>query len=202
MNHHKYLFTCQDPDHSRFHKIAGELHSASIGRKIWQVFVHLTLSVAEIKRIVAGPYKGQEVTSDKVAKRERLVSGILYACLLVLLSWFGVAHWLLLYWLLPLLIVTRTIATLRAIFEHEWSDQSGEVQKNTYNHYGSFLFEFMLFPHSINFHTTHHMYPYVPFYHIKSLTDHLQQVNGFGDSPRQTYHLRPFGSPREIRTMS
>jgi fatty acid desaturase len=189
MKHHRHLFTDRDPDYSRVGSMARALQPFSMADKIWKIFLTSTLSFSTLKRQVLG-HDGYQDSSQVMARNEHRVSIALYSILFIVLLLNGATFGFIFYWLLPLLIVTRTIAILRGVIEHDWADSSHDTLSNTYNHYGSPVFEFLLFPHAINYHITHHCYPYVPFYHLKGLTQKMLEFPEFAKRHRHTYQLR------------
>ena len=89
-----------------------------------------------------------------------------------------------LLWLLPLLTVLQPILRLRAICEHGAVDdvgspltaaRSNRCSGSLVNRLGGAL----LFPHHVNFHLEHHLYPAVPHYHLPRLHRLLQQKGVF-----------------------
>ena len=77
-------------------------------------------------------------------------------------------------WLLPLLTVLQPILRLRAIFEHgAVDDLSSPLTAARTNRSGgraiNALGRALLFPHHVNYHLEHHLYPAVPHYHLPRL---------------------------------
>ena len=77
-------------------------------------------------------------------------------------------------WLLPLLTVLQPILRLRAICEHgAVSDLSSPLTaarcNRTSGSLANWLGRALLFPHHVNFHLEHHLYPAVPHYHLPRL---------------------------------
>ncbi len=89
----------------------------------------------------------------------------------------GGAHALILYlvlWLLPLLTVLQPILRLRAIAEHgavrDLSSPLTAARCNrTTGTLGNWLGRVLLFPHHVNYHLEHHLYPAVPHYRLPAL---------------------------------
>ncbi len=77
-------------------------------------------------------------------------------------------------WTLPLLTTLQPILRLRAICEHgAVSDLSSPLTAARSNRTGgsvaNWLARFFLFPHHVNYHLEHHLYPAVPHYHLPRL---------------------------------
>ena len=72
-------------------------------------------------------------------------------------------------WILPLLTVVQAILRLRAIAEHgATTDFSSPLTAARTNLAGPVV-EWLVFPHSVNYHIEHHLYASVPHYHLPEL---------------------------------
>jgi len=85
----------------------------------------------------------------------------------------------LLLWVLPMLTVLQPILRLRAIAEHgAVSDLSSPLTAARCNRTGgslpNVLGRAVLFPHHVNYHLEHHLYPAVPHYRLPALHRLLQ----------------------------
>jgi fatty acid desaturase len=78
----------------------------------------------------------------------------------------------LLLWVLPLLTVIQLILRLRAVCEHgavtDLSSPLGAARTNL----APWYLRWLLFPHNVNYHIEHHLYPGVPHYRLRAL--HLE----------------------------
>jgi fatty acid desaturase len=77
-------------------------------------------------------------------------------------------------WLLPMLTVLQPILRLRAILEHgavaDFSSPLTAARTNrTVGSLGNAIGRAVLFPHHVNYHLEHHLYPAVPHYHLPRL---------------------------------
>lgn len=72
----------------------------------------------------------------------------------------------LLLWVLPLLTFLQPLLRIRAICEHgavsDFSSPLTAARTNT----GPAWLLWLFFPHNVNFHIEHHMYPSIPFYNL------------------------------------
>jgi fatty acid desaturase len=88
-------------------------------------------------------------------------------------GWQALAQYLVL-WLLPMLTVLQPILRLRAIAEHgAVTDLSSALTAARCNRSAGNLVNLLgralLFPHHVNYHLEHHLYPAVPHYHLPAL---------------------------------
>ena len=89
-------------------------------------------------------------------------------------GWEGL-KWYLLLWVVPLITVIHAILRLRAICEHGASpDETSPLTAARTNLVGP-LARLLLFPHHVNYHIEHHLYPAVPHYHLPALHRALQE---------------------------
>ena len=89
-----------------------------------------------------------------------------------LLAWFGL-------WLLPMVTVLQPILRLRAICEHGAvtdlaSPLTAARTNRTWGSVANWIGRFFLFPHHVNYHLEHHLYPAVPHYRLPALHRALQ----------------------------
>jgi fatty acid desaturase len=77
-------------------------------------------------------------------------------------------------WMLPLVTVMQAILRLRAICKHgalsDYTSPLSSARTNLPNWWQRYL----LFPHHVNYHIEHHLYPAVPHYNLPSLHDALR----------------------------
>ena len=103
-------------------------------------------------------------------------------------------------WLLPLITVLQPILRLRAICEHGAAQDlsSPLTAARTNRTFGSIANRFarvVLFPHHVNYHVEHHLYPAVPHYHLPALHRMLvdkgalqaAEVRDFADTWRRVF---------------
>ncbi len=76
-------------------------------------------------------------------------------------------------WLVPLLTVLQPILRLRAICEHgavhDFSSPLTAARTNRGGGLANALGRALLFPHHVNYHLEHHLYPAVPHYRLPRL---------------------------------
>ena len=90
-------------------------------------------------------------------------------------------------WVLPLVTVLQPILRLRAIAEHgAVTDLSSPLTaarcKRTEGSPVNWIGRALLFPHHVNYHLEHHLYPAVPHYHLPKLHRLLQQKGVLADA--------------------
>jgi fatty acid desaturase len=97
--------------------------------------------------------------------------------LMAALAWAGWLHYYLVLWVLPLLTLYQGVLRLRAVCEHGApADTASPLTAARTNVELPLLARFYLFPHHVNYHIEHHLYPAVPHYHLPALHAELQRA--------------------------
>lgn len=79
-------------------------------------------------------------------------------------------------WVLPLVTVLQAVLRFRAILEHgAVTDLSSPLTAARTNTGPSWLLS-ILFPHCVNYHVEHHLYPAIPHYHLPACHAALRQM--------------------------
>ncbi|HVL74994.1 MAG TPA: fatty acid desaturase family protein [Noviherbaspirillum sp.] len=93
------------------------------------------------------------------------------------LLWAGWLHYYLVLWVLPLLTLYQAVLRLRAVCEHGAPGNTATpLTAARTNVELPLLARFYLFPHHVNYHIEHHLYPAVPHYHLPRLHTELKQA--------------------------
>jgi fatty acid desaturase len=107
--------------------------------------------------------------------RTIIVVQLVLPLLMAALGGWGWLRWYLLLWIVPLVTVIQALLRLRAICEHGASpDETSPLTAARTNRVGP-LARLLLFPHHVNYHIEHHLYPAVPHYHLPALHRALQE---------------------------
>ena len=100
------------------------------------------------------------------ARRDRWLVVLLQAVMVVVATLSGYLLVYLLLWIVPALTVLQPILRLRAICEHgavtDYSSPRTAARTNT----GPPWLMWLLFPHHVNYHLEHHVYPAIPHYNL------------------------------------
>ncbi|GAC1526374.1 MAG: fatty acid desaturase family protein [Ramlibacter sp.] len=184
--HHNNLYTEDDPDtaiHGGYPRgeayLWKKLARDIAGLNAWKTFAYFFGAPAinaDSNREIR-PLDDTSAELRAAARRDRLwVAGFHIAAPLLALALAGL-HGLLLYavlWMLPLATVLQPILRLRAIFEHGAVDDLGSPltaarTNRTWGSAANWAARLFLFPHHVNYHLEHHLYPAVPHYHLPQL---------------------------------
>ena len=184
--HHNNLYSDEDPDaaiHGGYPRgrryLLAKLVRDVLGLNAWKTYAYFfgAPAINEDTQRLIRPLDDTSPQLRAAARADRWwVVGFHVAAPLLALA-LGGWHGLLLYavlWMLPLLTVLQPILRLRAILEHGAVDDlsSPLTAARTNRTWGgalNWLARVTLFPHHVNYHLEHHLYPAVPHYHLPRL---------------------------------
>ena len=192
--HHNNLYGPEDPDtaiHGGYPRgrayLWKKLAQDLVGWNAWKTFAYFFGSPAinDDTRRRLSPLDDTSPQLRAAARRDRWAV-VAFHLLAPLVAW-SVGGWnglltYLLLWTLPLLTVLQPILRLRAICEHgavlDLSSPLTAARTNrTWGSAVNRLGRFFLFPHHVNYHLEHHLYPAVPHYRLPQLHRLLQEKN-------------------------
>lgn len=184
--HHNNLYTEDDPDtaiHGGYPRgrryLMGKLVRDLFGLNAWKTFAYFfgAPAINEDTRRAVRPLDDTSPQLRAAARADRWwVVG--FHVLAPIAAWGAVGReglfFYLLLWVLPLLTVLQPILRLRAILEHGAVQDLGSplTAARTNRTWGGALNRLagaVLFPHHVNYHLEHHLYPAVPHYHLPAL---------------------------------
>lgn len=188
--HHNYLYGAQDPDialHGGYprgkwylaKKVLKDLSGLTAVKTYGYFFGNPAKNIA-----VEGaptPLADTSVRLRAAARSDQKFVVSLQIALPALVWWLGGSAALMLYlalWVLPAVTVLQAILRLRAVCEHGAVTDLSSPITAARTHLPRFnaawlLARSVLFPHHVNYHVEHHLYPAVPHYHLKRLHDLL-----------------------------
>ncbi len=98
-----------------------------------------------------------------------------YGAVAIALTYFGIWKLFFLYWMVPIFTVLAFIIRVRGMsehnglaFEHELNSSRTTIDKNI-------MVRLFMSPLKVNYHLEHHLYPQVPYFHLKTLHHKLAQ---------------------------
>jgi fatty acid desaturase len=102
-------------------------------------------------------------------------------------------------WLLPLVTLLQALLRLRAICEHGAVSDTTSPLLAARSNTGPGWLIWLMFPHSVNYHIEHHLYPAIPFYNLPRAHAEMQargllqgaEVRDIRDTLRRIFAERP-----------
>ncbi|MBI1395678.1 MAG: fatty acid desaturase [Betaproteobacteria bacterium] len=213
--HHNHLYGQQDPDialHGGYprgrayllRKLAADLTGLTAWKTYRYFFGAPAVNAATSTR--QRPLDDTAPALRQAALRDRRGVLITQALLPVVFLVAGGPEGLVRYavlWLLPLATVLQAILRLRAIAEHGApASLDSPLRAARTNLPGPFT-AFFLFPHHVNYHVEHHLYPAVPHYRLPALHGELAsrgmldgaEVRSFRETWQRIYAERSAAEP-------
>lgn len=206
--HHNHLYQAIDPDMAL---MAGyprgraylwkKLAKDAAGLTAWRNYLYFFGAPAqnEVTGVTQKPLADTTSRLRESALRDRWVVVGFHTAMLVLMFALGFGMQYLVLWILPALTVQAVILRLRAIAEHGApSDVSTPLGAARTNIELPLWASVALFPHHVNYHLEHHLYPAVPHYHLPALHQKLRaagvldnaEVRPFRDTMRRVFAPR------------
>lgn len=102
-----------------------------------------------------------------------------YALMFGLITYFGVWKLFLMYWIVPIFTVLAFIIRLRGMSEHNGLPLEHEVNSSRTTLWSNPLMAYLITPFHVNYHLEHHLFPQVPYFHLKELHSELMKQEFF-----------------------
>jgi fatty acid desaturase len=183
--HHNNLYGELDPDtalHGGYPRgrayLIKKLVKDLSGLTAWKTYAYFLGGAPALNTATKVALRPLDDTSGKLrdeARRDRNAVIVFHLTLLVLFAWSGYLLQYLVLWILPLVTVVQAILRLRAIAEHgATTDFSSPLTAARTNVAPAWL-EWLIFPHSVNYHIEHHLYASVPHYRLRALNREMSR---------------------------
>ncbi len=189
--HHNNLYGSEDPDtaiHGGYPRgrayLLRKLAQDIVGWNAWKTYAYFfgAPAINEDTQRAIRPLDDTSPQLRKAARQDRywVVGAHIAMPLLayVMAGWHGLVVYLVV-WILPLVTALQPILRLRAVCEHgAVSNLSSPLMaarsNRTLGNWPNRVLGAVLFPHHVNYHLEHHLYPAVPHYHLPALHRALQ----------------------------
>lgn len=117
------------------------------------------------------------LTSTKIPAKRKILSWAFYVSQFGVLIYFGWISEYLLYWILPLWLIVPFIFLVRSIAEHFALSYKSELTSS--RDVEASLLSQVFVPHHGGYHLTHHLYPFLPAYRLKKVSEYLRKNEEF-----------------------
>ena len=194
--HHNYLYKPQDPDialHGGYPRgkkyLIKKLLKDLTGQTAWKNYAYFFGNPA----INLDTHVAQRPLDDTAPKlrvaalQDRWIVVAFHVLMPIVMIVLGWGWYYLVLWVIPLLTLLQAILRLRAIAEHgavtDFSSPLTAARTNLANGWQRFF----VFPHHVNYHLAHHLYPAVPHYYLPKLHATLERYGMLNQA-----EVRPF----------
>lgn len=174
MDHHEYLGEQGDPDWNNYQ---------TYPKRRWALLFDVLIDLSGIRSVtkyiqvqkhnlLSSKSKGRAFFLGREYLVLMVVQGVLFTAIAVFCRW-----WMyLIFWILPLVTLTKVLARIRNLAEHIQNPRIahpvvGRLRTITSNPIERFFFA----PLNFNFHAEHHLYPGIPFYHLPRAFEIISQ---------------------------
>ncbi len=192
LKHHRHLNTNQDPDWMRK---AGQIQwTFPTSPKQLLLFVpHFIFVSGPIEwASILWRFSGFGEKARWEAETRFLLFKLSYFTLAGLVIFtLGVEKQALLYWFVPMFFILPVVGRIRSVAEHfavSYKDPHNSSRDVRVGHIEGFL----LAPHSVSYHLTHHEYPHIPFYHLAQAHHRLSTSGEFSQAHINQAYFFPF----------
>ena len=176
--HHNNLYGPADPDtalHGGYPRgrayLAKKLAKDLTGFTAWKTYAYFfgAPAINTETNVALRPLNDTSERLRSEARRDRAMVIGFHVLALVVAAWTGYLVEYLILWVLPLLTVVQAILRLRAISEHGATTDFSSPLTAARTNLANPLVEWLIFPHSVNYHIEHHLYASVPHYNLPEL---------------------------------
>lgn len=108
-----------------------------------------------------------------VGLKLRLV--LFYGTLFTALTYFGLWKFYFMYWLVPMFTVLAFIIRIRGMSEHNGLSFENEISSSRTTMDKNPVVALFMAPLNVSYHLEHHLYPQVPYFHLKALHHELKK---------------------------
>ena len=208
--HHNHLYEPIDPDialHGGYPR-----GRAYLLRKLGRDLVGLTApktyayffgapAINDATGLASRPLDDTAPRLRRDARTDRWIVVAFHVAALVAVFAFGAAVEYLVLWVLPAVTVLQAILRLRAVCEHGAVPDFGSPLTAARTNEAPWWARWLLFPHHVNYHIEHHLYPAIPHYNLPACHRELKargildeaQVRPWLDTVRRVAGPRPVG---------
>ena len=209
--HHNHLYEPNDPDialHGGYPR-----GRAYLLRKLGRDLVGLTApktyayffgapTINDETGVANRPLDDTAPRLKREARRDRWLVVAFHCAAVAAAFAFGVGVEYLLLWVLPAVTVLQAILRVRAICEHGAVTDFGSPLTAARTNHAPWWARWLLFPHHVNYHVEHHLYPAIPHYNLPACHRELRargildgaEVRSWLDSVRLVAADRPAGA--------
>ena len=182
--HHNYLYQPQDPDialHGGYPRgkayLIKKLLKDISGQTAWKNYAYFfgNPAINMDTQVASRPLDDTSSKLRLAALRDRWLVVAFHVLVPITMFALGWGWYYVVLWMIPLLTLLQAILRLRAICEHgavtDFSSPLTAARTNLANGWQRFF----IFPHHVNYHLAHHLYPAVPHYNLPKLHAALEQ---------------------------
>jgi fatty acid desaturase len=181
--HHNYLYKPQDPDialHGGYPRgkkyLIKKLLKDLTGQTAWKNYAYFfgNPAINLDTHVVQRPLDDTSPKLRLAALQDRWIVVAFHVLMPIVMIALGWGWYYLVLWVIPLLTLLQAVLRLRAIAEHGAVTDLSSPLTAARTNIATGWQRFFVFPHHVNYHLAHHLYPAVPHYYLPTLHAALQ----------------------------
>ncbi len=193
--HHNHLYGKQDPDiplHGGYPRgtsyLIKKLLKDLLGGTAFKTFAYFFGKQSVDTKHADGSVQSHSPLDDtspalrQAADRDRWTIVIFHIAVPVIAFYAGYLEEYVILWILPLFTFLQPILRFRAICEHGAVTSTSSPLKASRTNLGPAWIRFLLFPHNVNYHIEHHLYPSIPHYNLPLCHEELKKAGLLKDA--------------------
>ena len=181
--HHNHLYEERDPDvplvagYPRGRKyLIKKLSADLIGLNSWKTYAYFfgTPAINDETSNSKRPLDDTSLDLRRSARKDRRTVVFFQVSVPVFMYFIGCLTEYFILWIIPMITIQQPLLRYRAICEH---GSPGSFKSPLYasrTNFAPWWFHWWLFPHNVNYHIEHHLYPSIPFYNLPECHRELQ----------------------------
>ena len=182
--HHNHLYEERDPDvplvagYPRGRKyLARKLAADLIGLNAWKTYAYFfgTPAINDDTIDASRPLDDTSKKLRRAARQDRWIVVALHLSAPVLMFSCGYLTEYLLLWILPMVTIQQPLLRYRAICEHGCVSNLDSPLHASRTNFAPWWLHWWVFPHNVNYHIEHHLYPSIPFYNLPECHRKMQR---------------------------
>ncbi|MCP4327598.1 MAG: fatty acid desaturase family protein [Alphaproteobacteria bacterium] len=173
--HHNHLYEPQDPDipiHAGYPRgrayLARKLAKDTVGLTAYKTYAYFFGAPApnDQRDALNRPLDDTAPALRSAALNDRWAVAGFHIGMPIIAFATGWGWFYVILWIVPLVTLLQPILRFRAICEHGAVTDLSSPLTAARTNLGPFWLRWLLFPHDVNYHVEHHMYPAVPHYNL------------------------------------
>lgn len=173
--HHNHLYQPQDPDiplHGGYPRgrkyLLKKLAKDFSGLTAWKTYSYFFGNPAlnSQTKILNRPLDDTSSSLRAAARKDRWLVLTIHIAIPIIAFSTGHALEYLVIWVLPLVTVLQALLRFRAVMEHGAVPNLNSPLLSARTNLGPKWLLWMVFPHNVNYHIEHHLYPSIPHYNL------------------------------------
>lgn len=178
LTHHRFSGDPEKDPEADMYASMGHFYQKRSKKDFLQTVVFVLLGYHTLKFILwTLKFQQKMIKSGRLEKpgtKELILNLLFWGTSIGLTTYFGVFHYIVIFWIIPYLFVAMPCLILHGFGEHSGSNSSNEFDKTLTHHFNPIV-NYFLYPIKSGYHLDHHVFPTIPWYNVNSLRRELKK---------------------------